>query len=75
MTLTAEENQNLEDMLATIEAEMGALSEWERNFIKDQLERHAKYGADMRLSPKQWGVIRRVYANVTGGGSGEDESE
>lgn len=66
MSLTAEENDNLGDMLAAIEAENSSLNEWERGFVKDQLERHAKYGAGIRLSPKQWGAIRKIYFGITG---------
>lgn len=66
MSLTEVENEKLTDMLGAIEAEMGALSDWERGFIKDQLDRHAKYGSGIRLSTKQWAMIRKVYEKVTG---------
>lgn len=78
MTLTSAENDRLADMLAAIEPEMASLSDWERSFIKDQLERHEKYGSGIRISPKQWAVINRVYEKITGD-AGEtpplDESE
>lgn len=66
MSLTAEEHEKLADMLAAIEPEMKQLSDWEKGFIKDQLERHEKYGAGIRLSVKQWAAIRRVHEKVTG---------
>lgn len=78
MSLTEAESEKLADMLGAIEAEMGALSDWERGFMKDQLNRHAQYGSGIRLSTKQWAMIRRVYEKVTGD-AGEtpppDESE
>lgn len=60
------ENDDLTMKLGAIEAEMGKLSDWERGFIKNQLDRHAQYGADTRVSPKQWAVINRVYEKLTG---------
>ena len=35
--------------------------------MKDQLERHAKYGADIHLSPKQWAVIHQLHDKIVGG--------
>lgn len=42
------------------------LSEWERNFMKDQLERWHEYGEDIRVSAKQFAVIERIYLKMTG---------
>lgn len=40
------------------------ISEWERTFLNDQHERIIKYGRDVRMSSKQWGVISRVAEKI-----------
>lgn len=40
------------------------LTEWERSFMHDQLERYETYGERTRFSEKQMGVIDRVYAKL-----------
>lgn len=41
-----------------------ALSEWEQEFVSQQIDRLAKYGRRMRLSEKQWAVIERIGEKV-----------
>jgi len=66
MALSDTQNEKLGDMLAALEAEMGALNDWETKFVRDQLERHAKYGADVFMSPKQWSALQKIYDAVIG---------
>ncbi len=66
MSLTAEEFETLTDMLNAIEAEMGALNQWEQGFIKDQLARVEKYGANIHMSPKQWNAVKKIHFGLTG---------
>lgn len=66
MSLSPGELESLTDMLQAIEPERPALNAWERGFIDDQVKRFDQYGADIRLSPKQWSAIRKIYEKVTG---------
>lgn len=66
MSLTPEETEDLQLMLDAIEPEMKRLSDWERKFLGDQLDRFGRYGPSIRMSPKQWEVVRRCYQKVTG---------
>jgi hypothetical protein len=58
--LSSDEVEYLEQLLAAYEADEGPLSDWERSFMKDQVARWEKYGEAMALSPKQWGVLRKI---------------
>lgn len=40
------------------------LTDWERSFMNDQIERYEKYGARTRFSEKQMDIINRVYAKL-----------
>lgn len=66
MALSADEEEKLTEWLEAIEPEVKSLNDWERGFVQDQLERHEKYGNDMRLSLKQWAALRNIYEKVTG---------
>jgi hypothetical protein len=48
------------ERLLTNALDGSTISEWERSFLKDQAERVEKYRDDVRMSPKQWGVLDRV---------------
>jgi hypothetical protein len=58
--MSQDETEYLEQLFAAYEAEEGPLSDWERGFMKDQFTRWEKYGEAMVLSPKQWGVLRKI---------------
>ena len=49
----------LKDCMA-IDSKRAMLTEWEVNFVKDQLDRYEKYGDDTRFSVKQWAVMVKV---------------
>lgn len=71
MSLTAEQNEELTDMLQALRAEMDALNDWEKGFIGDMCERHDKYGPETYVSTKQWAKLRGIYNNVVGHGESE----
>ena len=48
---------------AYIEAQ-SSVSDWERGFMSDQVERWEKFGSDIRFSPRQWDILRRVAAKL-----------
>lgn len=54
MALTEEESDYLQQLLDTIGASRARLSQSERGFFDDQVRRFDEYGANMRLTPKQW---------------------
>lgn len=66
MAITEEQNEQLTDMLSDIQGNMSLLNDWERGFIKDQIERFDKYGVSIFLSPKQWSTIRSIHEKVAG---------
>lgn len=74
MALSPEENERLADMLERLRPEVPRLkNDWQKSFIKDQIERHAKYGADMFLSAKQWAKIKEIYNETIGDQEEEPE--
>lgn len=76
MALSAEENERLGDMLERLRPEVDNLkNDWQKSFIKDQMERHAKYGAQMYLSAKQWAKIQEIYDEIIGDDDPEDREE
>ena len=58
--MTQDETEYLERLVAAVEHDASPLSDWERNFMADQISRFKKYGEAMSLSVKQWNVIRRI---------------
>ncbi len=44
----------------------GKLSDWEKSFLGDQIARTDQYGDDIRISPKQQGVLERIYGKLAG---------
>lgn len=70
MSLTAQEDKDLTEILMAIEPEMKTLRERERDFVQETLNRHEQYGSDIRFSVKQWDWLRAIHQRVTG----DDES-
>lgn len=67
MSLTEAENEKLSFWLDEIESGKAHLNGWELGFYEDQVKRFAEFGANIRLSAKQWNVIQRCYEKATGG--------
>lgn len=64
MSLSQTEHEWLEGMIEAYDGNEKMTGEWRRNFMKDQLDRFAKYGKDMYLSAKQWKVVRDVAEDI-----------
>lgn len=64
MALSERENDWVESLLQAVAADSGELSDWEKSFMGDQQSRYEQYGAEMFISPKQWGVLRRIANKV-----------
>ena len=58
--LTEEEYEELTDILAGAEEFEGRLSSWERGFVADFQARADKWERKIRISEKQWLVLRRI---------------
>lgn len=71
MTLTDTEFETLTQYMEAIEPERKSLNNWERDFFDDQIQRYREHGQGMRLSTKQWNVLKKMYAKITGD-QGED---
>lgn len=74
MAITSEQLSELNDLLTAISGEEGKLSEWERGFVSDQLNRVEKYGQNIYMSPKQWAALRRIHKSVVGDPFERDEA-
>lgn len=62
--MTEEENDDIQVKLNAF-TEYGAnsdLTDWEYNFMADQVKRYEEYGERTRYSDKQMEVINRIYA-------------
>lgn len=75
MTLTLEQQERLALILADLEPELKRLRSGERSFVEDQVKRHEEYGANVRLSPKQWQWIEDIYRKYVGGDDAVPERE
>lgn len=72
MALSMDEDAQLTQLLGDLEPEMGGMSQWAQGFLKDQIERHRKYGTEIFMSPKQWAMIRKLHDEHVGSGPGPD---
>jgi hypothetical protein len=61
MPLDRQQFEELEEILQVLSAERASLNAASQNFVEDQVERVAKYGVEIRLSPKQWNWLRDLY--------------
>jgi len=66
MTLSDESNELLETVLQTLEPELKNMTQNERQFVEDQIKRHAEWGAQIRLSPRQKTWLQDIYERVSG---------
>lgn len=65
MPLTEDQEEKFNVIVAESQDELKKLNDWERGFLKDQIERYEKYGAGLSLSPKQWNVLNKIHEKVT----------
>lgn len=42
-----------------------SLNDWEKSFLKDNMQRYKEYGAGINLSPKQWAVLEKIKEKCT----------
>lgn len=68
MALSEEQTNWLETFFAQCDTNASKLSTWETNFVNDQKTRYEEHGGDIRLSPKQWGVLNKIDAKINGEG-------
>lgn len=61
MSLTSEEEDRLIHLLSSLEDNIKLLSDWERGFVLDNVKRYEDFKSGVRLSPKQWAILERVY--------------
>lgn len=75
MTISKEQFEKLDAMLSDLEADMGALSDWEKGFIGDQIKRVAEYRENVFMSPKQLATIKKIYDAVIGDEEEDDPDD
>lgn len=71
MALNPDEAAWVEGLLEKYSEDNTKVSDWEMGFMKDQVERWEKYGAEMRISPKQWPIFDRVAEKLKYAGRGD----
>lgn len=64
MALDADEQFRLEQIITAARDNFDELSEWEQGFMVSTEERIKLYGANSRVSEKQWAILDRVYDKV-----------
>lgn len=62
--MTTQEFDLLTFLSKNIDKDWDKLSEWERRFCEDTLERFRQYGKMTRISPKQKEIIARICGKV-----------
>lgn len=60
MPLTDDQYTELQGILQALEPNLASVYQSGQGFIRDQIEREAKYGQDMFMSPKQWAWLRKL---------------
>jgi hypothetical protein len=66
MALSDEQNDRLTLLLQQLEPEIKNMKGSAPGFVRDQIERHDKYGAAMFLSPKQLSWLESLYEQNVG---------
>lgn len=61
MTLSNDQEQELNDILHALQDYYGDMSQRERSFVEDQVKRYDEYKSGMRLSDKQWKWLRDLH--------------
>ena len=74
MALNADEEAWVQGLIDAFVADPRKVSEWERGFMDDQVKRFEEIAAEIRFSPKQWGILDRVAEklNYVGRDFGDD---
>lgn len=64
MALNEDDVFKLEQVITAAKDNFDELSEWEQGFMVSTEERYQLYGANSRVSDKQWTILDRIYSNV-----------
>lgn len=65
--MTEEEDDDIQVKLNAYQEfgdDCSEITDWERNFMDDQLKRYEQYGSRTRFSEKQMDIINRVYGKL-----------
>lgn len=68
MALSEDQTKWLDDFFVLCDVGEDRLSQWERNFVRDQRERYEEHGAAISMSPKQWAILNKIDAKLNGEG-------
>jgi len=60
MALDMDDQLRLERILEAAEETPSRLSEWEIGFVADQQTRYEEGGAEIVMTPAQWGILKRI---------------
>ena len=64
MGLDLDQQLRLERIVEGVDRNMNRCTAWEVQFIVDHSMRYDEHGPEMRISPKQWAVLRRIEEKV-----------
>jgi len=62
--LTDAECAWLEKLEKAVDEFWNELTEWERRFMEELLERFRRHGDRTRISPKQWDIVTRISEKI-----------
>jgi len=62
--MTREEYDWMDRLQAACDIHWKELTDWEKKFMEDILERFRQWGIKTKISPKQWEVITRISEKI-----------
>lgn len=62
--INEDEYEWLEGLVTACASDLNRLSDWEKGFWDDQLDRLKTYENTINLSPKQWEILYRIAGKV-----------
>lgn len=61
MSLSETQIDRLTEILEAAENASGRLTSWQNGFIDDMRTRYEEWGANLRVSPKQWDKLEEIF--------------
>jgi hypothetical protein len=62
--MTIKEYEWLGQLSTACDLHWDELTEWEKKFMEDILERFREWGIKTKISPKQWEIITRISEKI-----------
>lgn len=62
--MTQEEYEWMNRLQAATDLHWNELTDWEKNFMEDILERFRRWGMKTKITQKQWEIITRISEKI-----------